>query len=76
MSEIKEQGGGREKLGGIEEGENKTIIDTEPSPESANPVQNKAVDAAIKSLGAAVIIRDIATDRAENVLWVKPGGVS
>ncbi len=43
---------------------------------SENPVQNKVVDAALKSLGAAVIISDTAPDRTENVLWVKPGGVS
>ncbi len=64
----------KQKLAGIDKGANKTIIDTELSPESENPVQNKAVDAAIKSLGAAVIISDTAPDRTENVLWVKPGG--
>ena len=63
-----------EKLSGIEEGANKTVVDSELSEESENPVQNKVVDAALKSLGAAVIISDTAPDRTENVLWVKPGG--
>lgn len=64
----------KEKLAGIEEGANKTVVDSELSEESENPVQNKVVDAALKSLGAAVIISDTAPDRTENVLWVKPGG--
>jgi len=64
----------KSKLDGISEGANKTVVDSELSEESENPVQNKVVDAALKSLGDAVIISDTAPDRTENVLWVKPGG--
>ena len=35
------------KLGGIEEGANKTIVDSELSADSTNPVENKAVKAAL-----------------------------
>ncbi len=38
------------KLEGIEDGANKTIIDSELSSTSVNPVQNKVVDTAIQSL--------------------------
>ena len=38
------------KLAGIEEGANKTVVDTELSAESTNPVENKAVKAAIDSV--------------------------
>ena len=44
------------KLSGIEEGANKTVIDTELSATSTNPVQNKVVDSsiAIKKYPASV----------------------
>ena len=35
------------KLGGIEEGANKTVVDTELSADSTNPVENKAVSGAL-----------------------------
>ena len=40
----------KEKLDGIEEGANKTIVDTELSSTSTNPIQNKAVDVALKDV--------------------------
>lgn len=40
----------KEKLAGIEEGANKTIVDTSLSSTSTNPVQNKVVQSAIQNL--------------------------
>ena len=37
----------KSKLNGIDVGANKTIVDSALSPSSANPVQNKAIDAAL-----------------------------
>lgn len=49
---------------------NQVDVDSELSATSINPVQNKAVDAAIKSLGASVIISETAPSQTDNVLWV------
>ena len=49
------------KLDGIEEGANKTVVDTALSDTSTNPVENKAVAAAIKG------ITDTNTDLTERV---------
>lgn len=38
----------KEKLAGIAEGANKTVVDTALSSTSTNPIQNKAVDAELK----------------------------
>ena len=42
------------KLNGIEEGANKTIVDTTLSDSSTNPVENKAVASAITNLGTQI----------------------
>lgn len=43
------------KLGNVEEGATKTVIDNAMSETSENPVQNKIVDAAIKAASAAAL---------------------
>ena len=42
------------KLSGIEDGANKTVVDTALSDTSSNPVQNKAVKAAIDDINEAI----------------------
>lgn len=59
----------REKLSGIEAGANKTVVDSELSETSENSVQNKVVNAAIKSLGAPVLIQESAPSDT-TALWV------
>lgn len=59
------------KLAGIEEGANKTTVDTEMSSTSTNPVQNKVVDTALgkkvdKETGKGLSTNDYtATDKAK-----------
>lgn len=60
----------KNKLAGIATGANKTTVDSALSSSSTNPVQNKVVYAAIKSLGAPVLIQD--TEPSDKTaLWVK-----
>lgn len=51
----------KDKLNGIEDGANKTIIDSALSTTSTNPVQNKVIDAAISNLNALVGENSVAT---------------
>ena len=44
----------KDKLSGIEDGANKTVVDTELSSTSTNPVQNQVISAAIDDLSALV----------------------
>ena len=60
----------KNKLAGIATGANKTTVDSALLSSSTNPVQNKVVYAAIKSLGAPVLIQD--TEPSDKTaLWVK-----
>lgn len=47
------------KLSGVEEGATKTIVDAELSSTSTNPVQNKAVKAALDSKADATVINAV-----------------
>ena len=60
----------KEKLAGIEEGANKTVVDTELSAESENPVQNRTVKAALDAKGAPVHI-GMTAPSDPSALWVK-----
>lgn len=51
----------KDKLNGIEDGANKTIVDSALSTTSTNPVQNKVIDAAISNLNALVGENSVAT---------------
>lgn len=53
--------GDKTKLDGIETGANKTVIDSELSSTSTNPVQNKAVNTAISSLNTLVGDKSVAS---------------
>lgn len=53
--------GDKTKLDGIEIGANKTVIDSELSSTSTNPVQNKAVNTAISSLNTLVGDKSVAS---------------
>ena len=60
----------KEKLAGIAEGANKTVVDSELSSESENPVQNKTVKAALDAKGAPVHI-GMTAPSDPSALWVK-----
>ena len=67
------------KLAGIENGANKTIIDPELSPTSTNPVQNKAVYAAIMNQDEFLLSQldgTVATYRKVMKKWFDYKGVS
>lgn len=53
--------GDKTKLDGIETGANKTVIDSELSSTSTNPVQNKAVNTAISSLNTLIGDKSVAS---------------
>jgi len=59
----------KQKLSGIEEGANKTVVDDNLSDTSDNPVKNKAVKAALDAKGAPVLIQEAAPDD-KTALWV------
>ena len=60
----------KEKLAGVEEGANKTVVDSELSSESENPVRNKTVKAALDAKGAPVHI-GMTAPSDPSALWVK-----
>ena len=53
----------KEKLDGIEEGANKTIVDSELSDTSTNPVQNKVVSAKIKNHASFSVLTTDANEK-------------
>ena len=63
----------KNKLAGIAEGANKTVVDTALSASSTNPVQNKVINAAISNLNT--LVGDTAVSEqiaAANMIYVGP----
>lgn len=56
------------KLDGIETGANKTVVDSALSSTSTNPIQNKAVDAAISKLNTLMDTTDDAIDKLNTLV--------
>ena len=52
----------KEKLGGIEQGANKTIVDSALSADSTNPVENKAVKAALDTKVTAEVGKGLSSN--------------
>lgn len=65
----------KNKLSGIDEGANKTIVDSSMSTSSTNPLQNKVVTAAINELDTLIGDQSVATQISTAISDVTPASI-